>query len=196
MHTHAIVILGCGIDAAGSIGSDAEHSVRLGVDVLAQRSDACLIMTGRVSYKATFEPSISEAQAMKEYAVKLGVPGNRIFVETESKDTLGNLFFTKQNLLVPLRISDITIVRGPNQSTERIEYLVRKVLGPDYTYRLIEPDIQRPAERAREQKSLSIAKRWLDPIDDGDMGAIYALMRAKHPGYNSLISLESSQSYL
>lgn len=193
MYKHAIVILGCGIDATGNLSSDAINSVQLGVNALNESGDTCLIMTGNVSYKATFKPSISEAQAMKDYAISLGIPSKQIFVETESKDTLGNLFFTKQNLLLPLSITGITIVRGPNQSNERIYYLARKILGDGYEFKLIEPTIQRPNEIEREQKSLAMAKKWLDEISDGDAIAIYELMRNRHPGYNSSISLESLQ---
>lgn len=196
MYKHAIIILGCGIDAEGNIGADATNSVRLGVEAFSESQDTCLIMTGDISYKSNFKPSISEAQAMKDYAISLGVPSDKIFVETESKDTLGNLFFTKQNLLLPLGITDITTVRGPNQSNERIRYLANKVLGVEYDYRLIEPDIERPDEQEREQKSLALAKKWLDSIPNGDMNAIYALMRGKHPGYNSSLSLDSLQELL
>ena len=196
MYKHAIVVLGCGIDAAGNLNSDAMNSVRLGVDALSELEDTILIMTGNVSYKATFQPSISEAQAMKDFAISLGVSVNQIFVETESKDTLGNLFFTKQNLLLPLGIKNITIVRGPNQSNERINYLTKKILGDEYEFSLIEPGIERPDEQEREQKSLAVAKKWLDGIVDGDMETIYELMRKKHPGYNSSVSLESLDELL
>ena len=89
---------------------------------------------------------------MKDYAVSLGVTQDKIFVETESKDTLGNFYFTKLNLLVPLGIRDITIIRGPNQSDERIGYLATKVLGDEYTFKIVRPDIERPLERSREKK--------------------------------------------
>lgn len=193
MYSNAILVLGCGIDAQGNLNKDAMNSVQLGAELLGKSSDACLIMTGDVSYKATFRPSISEAQAMKDYASLLGISGNRIFVETESKDTLGNLFFTKQNLLIPLGINDIKIVRGPNQSNERVRYLAVKILGGGYSFKIIEPLIARPEEQDRERRSLLLAKEWLDTIDNGDMDAIYTLMRSKHPAYNSSLGLDSMQ---
>ena len=190
MYKKAVVVLGCGIDAAGNLNPDATNSVQLAIEAVNSSSNTSLVMTGYVSYKAAFKPSVSEAQAMKDYAVSLSIPANKIFVETESKDTIGNLFFTKQNLLMPLGITNIVIVRGPNQSNERIQYLARKILGSDYSYTIAKPEISRPEELEREQKSLAMAKRWLDKIDDGDMDAIYKLMREKHPGYNSSISLD------
>jgi hypothetical protein len=196
MYKHAIVVLGCGVDAEGNIGSDAMSSITLAVEALKTPADTCLIMTGNVSYKATFKPSISEAQAMKDYTISLGVPVSQIFVETESKDTLGNLFFTKQNLLLPLGITDVMIVCGPNQRSERILYLAGKILGDEYNFRLIEHDTNRPGEREREQRSLALVKKWLDNIPAGDMNAIYTLMRAKHPGYNSSISLDTMRELL
>lgn len=196
MYKNAIVVLGCGIDSVGILNPDAENSVRLAITALENHSDYCLIMTGFVSYKAAFKPSISEAQAMKDFAVSLGVPIDKVFVETESKDTLGNFYYTKLNLLIPLHIKNIIIVRGPNQSDERINYLAHKVLGDQYTFSIVRPDIERPEEQAREKESLSLASQWLNPICDGDMPAIYQLMRTHHPAYNSSLSLDSLEKLL
>jgi len=196
MYKSAIVVLGCGIDSAGNLNPDAENSVRLALDCLAENPEYCLIMTGSVSYKATFKPSISEAQAMKDYAISLGAPPDKIFVETESKDTLGNFYFTRLNLLIPLGVSNIVIVRGPNQSDERIEYLATKVLGHQCTFSIIRPDTERPEEQPREKESLSLAKQWLASIEDGDMPVIYQLMRTRHPGYNSSIKLDEFEKLL
>lgn len=191
MYKKAVIVLGCGIDAEGRLGDDPIGAVRLGIEAVGSATETCLIMSGCVSYKATFRLSVSEAQAMKDYAVTLGFPAERVFVETESKDTIGNLVFTKQNLLQPLQIRDVVIVRGPNQSTERISYLAQKVFGGDLSFRIIEPDSDRPDEQQRERRSLELARQWLDPIPDGDDRAIYALMRARHPGYNSAVSIET-----
>ena len=188
MYNHAVIVLGCGIDAVGNLNDDAKGSVQLGIDAYRQSDKACIIMSGHVSYKADFTPSISEAQAMKDYAISLGVPVDKVFVEAESKDSLGNLLFTKQNLLLPLHINTVTIIRGPNQSTDRIQYLATKVFGSDCTFTITEPDIQRPEEQPREQRSLAKVKQWLDTVDDGDAEKIYALMRERHPGYNSTLS--------
>lgn len=196
MYKQAIIILGCGIDAEGNLGKDPKGSVQLGIEAYQKLDAACLIMTGNVSYKATFKPSISEAQAMKDYAVSLSIPADKIFIEAESKDTLGNLVFTKHNLLAPLHIRDITIIRGPNQSTERISYLAAKVLGAEYAFTIIGPSIQRPNEQLREERSFAQARQWLDPIKNGDSDAIYKLMREKHPGYNSSLSLDELQQLL
>lgn len=196
MFKKAIVVLGCGIDPAGNLNPDAENSVRLALQSHKHYPDACLIMTGFMSYKATFKPSISEAQAMKDYALSLGVSGDKIFVETESKDTMGNLYFTKQNLLIPLHIKDIVIVRGPNQSDERINYLATKILGTSYNYELVRPDVKRPEEFEREMTSLGVAKEWLDAVANGDMPAVYRILRTRHPAYNSSISIDSLQKLL
>ncbi len=196
MFKKAIIALGCGINSMGHLNPDAENSVRLALESLANNPESCLIMTGSISYKANFKPSISEAQAMKDYAISLGVSQDRVFVETESKDTLGNFYFTKLNLLMPLNIRTVIIVRGPNQSDERIKYLATKVLGDQYTFSIVYPDIKRPEEKSRETASLSLAKKWLDPISDGDMSTIYQLMRDQHPGYNSSISLDSLEKLL
>ncbi len=181
----AILVLGCGIDDQGELIDDARISVETAANLYQQRLAPLLILSGDISYKATFRTPVSEAQAMKDYSISLGVPANKILVETESKDTLGNAYFTKTNLLGPLALHNIAILRGPNQSEERIRYLFGKVLGPNYAFSLIERPEDRPDEVERERKSLAVLKSWLDEIEDGDDRAIYALMRSIHPGYSA-----------
>lgn len=181
----AILVLGCGIDEKGELGDDALSSVKMAADLFNQQAVQWLIFCGGVSYKADFAPPIGEAQAMKDYAVKLGIPADKILVEAGSKDTLGNAYFSKVNLLMPLGLRSVAILRGPNHSEERLRYIFQKVLGPDYKYDFILRDEVRPEERERESKSLSLLRNWLDDVKDGDDAAVYAILRAKHPGYSS-----------
>lgn len=191
MHNKAIIVLGCGIDTTGNLNPDATESVGFAIELLQNSPDTYLIMSGDVSYKADFKASISEAQAMKDYAITQGTNPTTVFVETESKDSLGNLLFTRMNLLEPLGISDVVIVRGPNQSDERIGYLATKILGPGYTFVVKGAEATRQDQGERERKSLAVAHEWLDLITDGDTAAVYALLREKHPGYNSSLDMSS-----
>ena len=59
MYDHAVIVLGCGIDAVSNLNDDAKGSVQLGIAAYRQSDKACIIMSGHVSYKADFTPSIS-----------------------------------------------------------------------------------------------------------------------------------------
>jgi len=182
-----LLVLGCGIDERGILSPDARTSVERAVGLFGQRTAPMLLFSGSFSYKADFVPPIGEAQAMKDYAIALGVPTDKILVEAGSKDTLGNVYFSKVNLFVPLGLHRIAVLRGPNHSVERLQFIFQKVLGDGYSYDFIQRAEIRPEEqeREREKSSLIVLKKWLDDIPDGDDASIYATMRKKHPGYSS-----------
>jgi uncharacterized SAM-binding protein YcdF (DUF218 family) len=181
----AILVLGCGINRAGQLSSDGYASVKLAEDIYRQNVAPRVIMSGSVSYGSDFTPPVAEAQAMKDYARQLGMPASAILVESESKDTLGNAYFTKANLLEPLALRRLAVVQGPNHSLARLQYIFDKVLGPTYPYALLGQNKIRPGEQERERKSLAVLRTWLDGIADGDQDSIYAIMRGKHPAYSS-----------
>jgi len=179
-----LLVLGCGINSDGTLTEDALESARMASDIWSQGVTAQVIASGSVSYKANFMPPVSEAQAVKDHAVSLGVPSDRILTEAESKDTLGNAVFARLNLLDPLGLRKVRILPGPNHSQERLEYLFRKVFGSDIEYSFVRRERDRPQEQAREQQSLIILKGLLDGIEDGDVRSVYRIMRQKHPGYS------------
>ena len=37
---------------------------------------------------------------MRDYCIKLGVPPDKIIIELNSRDTVGDAFFSKQNILI------------------------------------------------------------------------------------------------
>lgn len=186
IHTFdALLVLGCGIDESGELIDDARLSVKIAAKLFKQQVAPLIIFTGNYSYKANFVPRISESQAMKDDAITLGIPAEKIHIETESKDTLGNAYFTKVNLLEPLALRRIAILRGPNQSEERVRYIFDKVLGQQYDYELVDRDENRPEEQKRERKSLVVVRNWLKDVEDGDEGAVYKVMCARHPAYST-----------
>lgn len=179
----AVVVLGCGIDENGRLGDDARSSVVAVVPLLKRQAAPLIIFSGGYSYKAGFVPPVSEAQAMKDYAVSLGLPGNQILVEAGSRDTLGNAHFTKTNLLAPLALRRVAVLGGPNHSAERLRYIFGMVLGPRYDYELLEHPGSRQSESAHEQESLKQLQGWLEGVEAGDDAAVYAVMRGQDPAY-------------
>ena len=70
-------------------------------------------MTGKYGFWLDWQkqiPSRFEAEAMKEYAISEGVPTDLILIEQESKDTLGNAYFTKVNILEPNNWKNVLVI--------------------------------------------------------------------------------------
>lgn len=191
-HFDALLALGCGIDETGQLTGDAKMNVEVAAKLFKRQIAPLLIFSGGYSYKADFIPPIGESQAMKDYAISLGVPDEKILVETKSKDTLGNAYFTKVQILGPMALRHIGILRGPNQSEERVRYIFSKVLGGQYDYEILQRDEDRPEEQERERKSLIVIQNWLKDVEDGDETSVYQIMREKHPAYSTDLNAQKS----
>lgn len=182
-----IIVLGVGISLEGVLPEIAKVWVRKGAELLKEEMAPNLLLSGAYTFWFDEAPKRMEADAMKEYAISLGVPGKVIFTETESKDTLGNAYFSKIGFLEPNNWKKVLIVCS-NYRRERTEYLFRKVLGPVYEISFAdEPSETNRADMYKlmeaEEASLKLAKEWLDPIGDGNDEAVKAIIYTKHPGY-------------
>jgi uncharacterized SAM-binding protein YcdF (DUF218 family) len=183
MNVEAILVLGCGVTPAGEPSDSARASVRLGLEQFQRLKPNWLIMSGGFSHRADFRPVISEAQAMKDYAVSLAAPAKQVLTEAESKNTLENALFTKLNLLIPLNIRTIVVIAGPGHTQKRLKYIFGKVMGEDYTCEFVmHPGPDSPQKLQREQRSLEKLRSGFDDIADGDTLALYHRLRELHAG--------------
>jgi uncharacterized SAM-binding protein YcdF (DUF218 family) len=180
----AILVLGGGINLDGSLADTAKRQVQKAVDLYTTHSTDAFITSGLYGYKDIEKPIISEAKAYALYAESLGVPHEHIYTEEHSQDTVGNIVFTKTELLLPHNWTRIIVVPQINHLTERIEYVLQKVLGPNYTWTIIRSDENLSQQNTtREQRSLDLTRHINDPLADGDHDAIYNELKKNHPAY-------------
>ncbi|MGD0284253.1 MAG: YdcF family protein [Candidatus Saccharimonadales bacterium] len=182
----AIVVFGGGVNQNGELSNELKNRVELAIDLYRSNIANSIIMTGAYSYKADKIPIITEAKAMKAYALDKNVKANCIFTEEESKETVGNAYFTKIKLLIPHNWTKIIVIAGPNHSFKRLRYVLDKVWGKDYSYD-IAPTIQNESQKniTRENKSLELVKSFLSEIKNGDHESVYRVLKAKFPSYSS-----------
>jgi uncharacterized SAM-binding protein YcdF (DUF218 family) len=119
---------------------------------------------------------------MAEIAVAAGVPPADIAAETRSRDTIGNIWFTKP--LLGQRV--IVVTSGWHEA--RVRYLAQVIWGPGYQV-TVEPvtgeaSTRSPEEIARwEAGLLAVSRRWFGMIRAGDDAAIAAVLAREHPIY-------------
>lgn len=178
-----ILVLGNGVEPDGILSEQPRAGVEKAVQAYRNKQAPWVIMSGGLSYKADEAHTLSEAQAMKDYAISLGLPSEVILTEAESQDTLGNAYFTKTNLLEPLKLTSLLLIPGPHHSRERLDFIFGKVLGKGYGYDYLTLGKLDEEERRREQKSLQKLRELLDNVPDGDNAAMYAVLRLRHSGY-------------
>lgn len=179
-----VLVLGCGINNDGSLPDDPKRSVDIAARLYESGRTPLIILSGGLSYKADFTPPHGESEAMYVYAQNIGLTADALFVENESKDTLGNAYFAKIRYLMPKSLRRLAVILGPNHSLKRVKYIFDKVLGDEYEVEFIEQNANRNGEAEREDGSLKILNEWLHGIPDGDHKSVHRLMLAKHPGYS------------
>jgi len=182
-----IIVLGRGIEEDGSLPPDPKARVRKAVELYNDGASPVIVMSGAWTYHFDIHPSRSEATAMKEYAIELGVPEQAIIEESKSMDTIGNVYFTKKDIVQNKDFKDILVVASDDHMP-RVEYLFKKIYGEAYdlefvTSERVIDDVSYKKELAHESNSMVITHQWLDPITPGDDAAIWKIMTTRHPGY-------------
>ncbi len=101
------------------LGTDpvnARKRVEMAVDFLKKGGCQKLIMSGGVKHQVEDGRYLYESELMAEYAISLGVKSEQIILESDSKDTIGNMVFslatiTKYASIHALR--NVTIITEP-----------------------------------------------------------------------------------
>ena len=182
-----IIILGGGIEPDGSLPEIPKLRIIKGAELFRDGIAPRIIMSGNYGFWLEKEPIRPEAEAMKEYAVSLGVPEGGILKEDISKDTIGNAYFCKINFLETNNWHNVVIVTS-DYHIPRTRYIFEKVLGKNYMIEFVSVDSKLSSEEFtakinKENKTTEFLKKWFDSIMPGDTDAIKELMYTKHPGY-------------
>ena len=181
------MVLGRGVRADGSLGLIARARVDRALELYHLGIASRIIFAGRSALMGDDNPPITEADAMAGYARARGLPATAIFIEDESRDTIGNAFFTWQRWLRPNDWTSIRVVTT-DYHIPRAAWVFRKVLGPSYDVAFSAAPSDRfaasVASRARDESDIAaFLAGWLSGIPDGDVDAIERLISEHHPGY-------------
>ncbi|MFH1212445.1 MAG: YdcF family protein, partial [Candidatus Woesearchaeota archaeon] len=152
---NAIIVLAGGIEKDGSLPPMTKYRVEKGVELYKQGVASKIILSGSWSFLYDFTPARTEAEAMQEYAVSLGVKKDDIILEADSKDTLGEAYFLKVKFLEPRRWFDIAVVTSEFH-LQRTRYLFNKVLGKNFDIEFVGCD-SRLSKEELEKKMLEEA---------------------------------------
>ena len=172
MPKDVILVLGNGINPDGSLPPKAQRRVAKGVEMFKKNLAPRIILSGAYSWHLSAPPPVSEAQGMKDFAISLGIPSQKILMEDHSRDTLANILFTKLQYLKPNDWHDLIVVTS-YENIERAEVLCQKILGSDYTVKMEGIDSLRSSEELTKAIELETLKTQyvrdqFSKIQDGD----------------------------
>ncbi len=187
----AVIVLAGGINNDGSLPDLPKKRVEKGAELYHNKVATEIIMTGKYGFWLDYTKKIpprSEAAAMKEYAESLGVPEGNIITEITSKDTVGNAYFTKVDILEKNNWKKVIVVTSKFH-IPRTKFIFDTVLGLDYDIEYVSSedglsDEERKATKLKEEKTIQVLKKTILDIEPGNNEQVKNLLFTKHPGYS------------
>jgi len=173
-----IVVLGGGMLPDGRPAPATLARAAAASALAREHPDAAIICSG--SHGVGTKPRLSEAASMAELIVANGIARERIFLEDQSRDTIGNAVYVAERYLGAVAPRRLYVVTSPFHLERSVETF-RLVLGAAWR---IEGLASAPApddgERAtHEPRFLMQTRAFLAGIAPGEVGRMMAKLRSR-----------------
>lgn len=174
-----IVVLGGGMRPDGTPATATLARAAAAAELARAHRAAAIICSG--SHGVGRKPRRSEAASMAELIVANGTRRERIFLEDESRDTIGNAVHVAERYLAAVTPRPTYLVTSPFHLKRSVETF-RLVLGPAWDIEGVAsaaaPD---DAERGRhESRFLQQTREFLAGIAPGEVSRMSAKLRERH----------------
>lgn len=183
-----IVVLGGGVAPDGrAAAATIARAKRAGL-TSRSRPDVPIIVSGDRPAGATSGPS--EAAMMRDEIVAVGVDPERILLEDESRDTIGNAVLVAARYLQGLEPRSIHLISSPFH-LQRATETFRHVLGFAWQIQAVAADeTQDDRDRAADEtRCLQETTAFFEGTRPGDLPAIAKKLRERDPYYATVKAL-------
>jgi uncharacterized SAM-binding protein YcdF (DUF218 family) len=179
MHPEVIVVLGGGVLPDGSPAPATLARGIAAAELARAHPLAAIVCSG--SHGVGRKPRRSEAASMAELIVGAGIDRERIFLEDQSRDTIGNAVLVAERYLGAIPPRPLYIVTSPFHLERSVETF-QLVLGPVWQIQGVAsapaPD---DAERAKHEPRFSQQTReFLAGMTPGEVSRVSAKLRERH----------------
>lgn len=175
-----VIVLSNTMQPGGALNSESQRRLRKSVEVLGTRPEALLVTTG---WGFAWEPDLTIAQMMAEYAQTLGVDPARIRQSPKARDTVGDAFFFARDVAPPPEQLHLTIVSGPDH-VARAQTIFQTVLGDRAVVDAIASSGPGTVDAASHAASLAAFRSTFEGVPPGDIAAFETRLYQAHPFYN------------
>lgn len=185
-----VIILGGGTDASLTPVLYTKERLKAFVKRKRKFLNTPIILSGGYSVWFSKKPKYTEAQVMKNYLIKNSFSKKLLFIEDNSRDTIGNAYFSKQIVKKFPKCRNILIVTTKGHAG-RSEWIFKKVFGKKYKFSFWEvpsylPSFaNNPGRKAYESYLIKTYKWLLSGAAEGDDKNICKLMKKLHPAYSN-----------
>lgn len=181
----AIIVLANLMDADGHLNSESTSRAKLSVAIFNQ-SNANYLVTCGWAYRD--DSDIKIAGAFKDYITKtLGVRPERVIIEPNSRDTVGDAYFTKVNLAVPKGWRNICVITS-NYHVARTLEIFQLIYGEEFEVDVLGVAVDTSESvTANETKSTLAFRKTFSGVERGNSIQILQCLRERHPFYNGMV---------
>lgn len=173
-----IVVLGGGMLPGGTPAPATLARARAAADLARVHGGAAIICSG--SHGDGGKPRRSEAASMADLIAERGIGRERIFLEDESRDTVGNAVLVADRYLAAIPARPLYVVTSPFHLERSLETF-RLVLGPTWEAQGVAsapaPDDGERAEH--EPRYLMQTRAFLAGIAPGEVARMVAKLRSR-----------------
>lgn len=190
MGLNAIVILSHYMGADGRLDSETTARIRLGVEIY-WKQKADFIVTSGWNHRRDLDTTIGRAVAEELVSVH-GICPDKVLVDTESRDTVGDAFFLRKNIFLPKQIQSITVVTSEYHAA-RADYIFKCFLTPHIETNTVSVPQSSSVDRKileNEVRSKAAFLRTFEGVDLWNDLEICRTLSRHHPFYNGELHRE------
>ncbi|MFH0829778.1 MAG: YdcF family protein [Candidatus Aenigmatarchaeota archaeon] len=180
------------------LSEECRMRVDKGIELYRRREAPLIIMNGGPGKftEGGFVPRWTrpvQCDVMKEYAVGRGVPFERIRIQDYSSDTVGEAYFSKEMLLVPMGLRN-NIYVSSNYHLPRCKVIYDHILGDGFNTafkgvhiwgeHVSKAEVQATVDF--EKKALAMFREQFGDTPRGDSAAIEEALYTRHGIYSNI----------
>jgi uncharacterized SAM-binding protein YcdF (DUF218 family) len=176
------ILLGGGITYRGKLTSECKLRADVALHLYQKGTIDSIILSGLAQWRT---PKRTEAEIYAEYLVDSGVKASDLFLEQESRDTIGNAIYSKQ-LALEKKLGMNYIIITSDYHLKRSLYIFGYIFGNHYeisgapAHTELLPTARR---RLKEPLSFMMVRQLLKNCEKGDHHCIEKQVKKQLPMY-------------
>ena len=181
----AVIVLANYMDCCGVLNDESKARAVRAVEIFKDKKASALLTSGW-AYRS--DNHIPIAEVIKQYIISnFLINPDCIFADPNSRDTVGDAYFTKINFAIPFQWRHILVVTS-NYHVERAQEIFDFIYGDNFIIKICAVEIDfSELTMEKEISSLEAFRRTFSGVKRENNSEIFSRLRYSHPFYNGFL---------
>lgn len=183
-HRSALLILSHHMDKNGRLGKETAARVGVAVDLF-RKGEFDFIITSGWNYRSDCELKIGQAVA-EDLLEMRGLEKEQVLVDVCSRDTVGDAYFIRKNIVRPKNIQSLTVVTS-DYHKKRTKAIFEEFFLPKVKVEAVGASVaiaNMDELLVHEENSIRAFHQTFENVDFADDNSVQDALTSKHPFYN------------